>query len=57
MAGEMKKIDAGIRTKQKMRSINLANVYSIYLHKDHVKISQTENSQVMGQVTVDTCTN
>jgi len=55
MAGEMKKIDAGIRPKQKMRSINLANVYSIYLHKDYVKISQTEKSQVTSQIAVDTC--
>jgi len=56
MAGEMKKIDAGIRPKQKMSSIDLANVYSIYLHKDYVKISQTEKSLVTSQIPVDTCT-
>ena len=51
----MKKIDVGIRPKQNMSSIDLANVYSLYLHKDYVKISQTEKSQVTIQIPVDTC--
>ena len=55
MAGEMKKNDVGIRPKQNMSSIDLANVYSLYLHKDYVKKSQTEKSQVTIQIPVDTC--